>query len=342
MPKAHNHPLRNPGKSLFLSGFSIALLGTILFSMKSIVVKLCYRSGLDPEFLMAARYCIALPVYIAIWVLARRRSHQLLAGKGRHVSGALGLGILGYWLSSYLDFLGLQFVSAQLERMILFTYPLMVVALGWAIFGERPSRRAILASLVSYLGLVLIFIRGSEGSSSFWTGTTLVLGSALTFALYQLYAKPIIRELGVPLATVVMMSGASLASLAALALTSRHEPVELTASAAGLILLLSIGGTVLPSLFLNIALSRISSQANASIGALGPVITIVLAAMLLDERVDATDAMGMGLVILGVAWFSILEARRAQQNARNTLPTVALPSDSAVRPLAGPVPTTLR
>lgn len=320
MQRVESRPPGNSDESLFFSGLSIALLGTVLFSMKSVVVKLCYRSGLDPEFLMAARYCVALPIYVAIGVFARKWSSQGLDVKGRYVISALGLGVLGYWLSSYLDFLGLQYISAQLERMILFTYPLIVVALGWVIFGQRPSRQGIFASLLSYLGLVIIFVRGSESSSSFWTGAALVLGSALTFALYQLYAKPIIKELGVPFATVVMMSGASLASLVALALTYRPEPIELTGTRVGLVLLLSIGGTVLPSLFLNIALSRISSQANASIGALGPVITVVLAAALLNEHVGIADAGGMGLVIMGVAWFSILEARRARQDLCNPLP----------------------
>jgi len=166
------------------------------------------------------------------------------------------------------------------------------------------------------LGLLVVFVQKSGESTLSAKGVGLVFASAVTFALYQLYAKPVIAKLGVALATAVMMSGASLASLGALAITHNHYDHNFSGPAIGLMLLLSIGGTLLPSLLMNMALSKISSQANASIGSLGPVITLVLAAVILKEKVGIIDMCGMVFVIGGVAWFSLLEARRMQETPR--------------------------
>jgi len=317
MPKAQKSPLtKRKGLSL-RSGFLIALGGTILFAMKSIVVKLCYRAGLSPELITATRYLIALPVYISLAFFSSRSSLFSQKGSFRYILYATALGIIGYWLSGYLDFLGLQYIDAQVERMILFTYPLMVVALGALIFKQKPSLKMVVAALISYSGLLVIFIQKSGEPAFSAKGVGLVFASALTFSLYQLYAKPVIAKLGVALATAVMMSGASLASLGTLAITHSHYDYNFSGLEIGLMLLLSIGGTLLPSLLMNMALSKISSQANASIGSLGPVITLVLAAAILKEKMGIIDICGMAFVIGGVAWFSLLEARRMQKPDRS-------------------------
>jgi len=291
------------------SGFTLALIGVMLFSMKSVFVKFCYRAGLDAETITAARYLIALPVYVALGLFAKRTVSFSKMENAPYFLAAMLLGIIGYWLSGYLDFLGLQYIDVQVERMILFTYPLMVVVFGWLLFKQKPSSQMMAAALISYLGLAVIFIQRADESVRFWRGALLVFVSALTFALYQLYAKPVIEKLGVPIATAVIMTGASLASLVTLFTTDRPT-AEFSGSSIGLILLLSIAGTLLPSFLMNMALSRISSQANASIGALGPVITLVFAAFFLKEKIGVIDACGMVFVVGGVAWFSLLEARR--------------------------------
>jgi len=310
MLKVQKLPLtKREGLSL-RTGFLLALLGTVLFAMKSIIVKLCYRAGLSPEMITAGRYLIALPVYLSLAFFSSRRSSSPQTGRFRYIVYAALLGIIGYWLSGYLDFLGLQYIDAQVERMILFTYPLMVVALGALLFKQTPSFKMVIAALVSYSGLLFIFIQKSGEPTFSAKGVALVFASALTFSLYQLYAKPVIARLGVAVATAVMMSGASLASLGTLVITQNQYDYDFSGTAIGLILLLSIGGTLLPSLLMNMALSKISSQANASIGSLGPVITLVLAAAILKEKMGIVDLCGMVFVIGGVAWFSLLEARR--------------------------------
>jgi len=139
--------------------------------------------------------------------------------------------------------------------MILFTYPLIVVALGALIFKQKPSLKMVIAALISYAGLLVVFVQKSGESTLSTKGVGLVFASAVTFALYQLYAKPVIAKLGVALATAVMMSGASLASLGALAITHNHYDYNFSGVAIGIMLLLSIGGTLLPSLLMNMALS---------------------------------------------------------------------------------------
>jgi len=317
MSDAQKLPQTTPEHLSLKSGFAIALVGTALFAMKSIVVKLCYRAGLSPELITATRYLIALPVYISLAFFSRKPTSFPQEGSFRYILYAGTLGIIGYWLSGYLDFLGLQYIDAQVERMILFTYPLMVVALGALIFKQKPSLNMVIAALISYAGLLVVFIQKGGESTLSAKGAGLVFASALTFALYQLYAKPVIARLGVALATAVMMSGASLASLGALTITNNPYDYNFSGAAIGLILLLSIGGTLLPSLLMNMALSKISSQANASIGSLGPVITLVLAAAILKEKMGIIDICGMAFVIGGVAWFSLLEARRMQKPDRS-------------------------
>jgi len=298
-------------------GFLLALSGTLLFSTKSIIVKLSYRTGLTPEVITLARYLMALPVYLLIAFRSKKPDSLSAKGYFPYIIYVAILGILGYWLSGYLDFIGLQYIDAQVERMILFTYPLMVVALGALLFRQKPSFKMITAALISYLGLAAIFIQKADGSTSFLKGAGLVFGSALTFALYQLYAKPVIKRLGVAVATAVMMSGASLASVGAFAMTHNQYSYDFNREAIWLMFLLSIGGTLLPSLLMNIALSKISSQANASIGSLGPVITLILAAIILKEKMGIIDLCGMALVIGGVIWFSLIETRRMQEAARH-------------------------
>lgn len=296
-------------------GYALGLLGTTLFSMKSIIVKLIYASGVEPDTLLALRFAIAFPVYLFIGALSARQPPQTERSKrNRLMISAMGLGILGYWLSSYLDFLGLQYIGAQFERMILFTYPLLVMILGFLIFGQRLPTTAILASLISYFGLFLLFVQGAQTGEEVFKGSSLVFCSALTFALYQLYAKPVVMGLGASLSTSIMMAAACAASIAVFLLRHDITSLILPPWPLALVAFLSLAGTVMPSFLLNMALARISSQANASIGTLGPIITIALAAAFLGEQVNILDACGMVLVIIGVGWFSVAESPRGVIN----------------------------
>jgi drug/metabolite transporter (DMT)-like permease len=296
----------------FALGIFMAFVGAVLFSMKSVLVKLSYGAGVSPETLMAGRYGIALPIYMVIGLFGLRGRKQRRV-EGAAILQALAIGMLGYWLSGYLDFLGLQYISVRLERMILFTYPFMVVAIGFVLSRRRPSGSTIMASLLSYAGLLLLFSR-ERGGSGDGIGALWVFLAAFVYAVYQIGAKPVIAKLGVPIATALMMIGACGASFTPFLIGARSLDLNLASYAFVLVLALSIFGTFAPFLFMNMALSLISSEANAAIGALGPVITIALAAAFLDEPVTLVDVAGMVLAILGVVWFTAgdLRSKRAR------------------------------
>lgn len=291
-------------------GYAFAAVGAILFSTKAIAIKLAYGDPVDAATLLALRMALAAPIYVVIGGLAvadlRRRRRPLPSR--RSVAQAALVGTLGYWFASYADFIGLQFISAQFERLILFTYPLFVVIFG-ALFFRQPMRlRAFAAVFVSYAGLVLIFVEKMEsGGEQALLGAGLVLASALAFAFYQLLAKPVIAEMGPRLFTCIAMSGA--AAGAFVTFLAGHPPADLVVGQRvfALSLFLAVGATVLPSFFLNAALHRISAQANSAIATVSPVVTIALATIFLGERLSPAGIAGAILVLAGVGWFTLAD-----------------------------------
>ncbi len=294
-------------------GYAFAAIGAILFSTKAIAIKLAYGGTVDAATLLALRMALSVPVYLVIGVLAvaemKRHGRPLPSGKTL-VQAAL-VGALGYWFASYTDFIGLQFISAQFERLILFTYPLFVVIFG-ALFFRQPLRlKAVAAILVSYAGLMLIFVEKMEsGGTNAVIGAGFVLCSALAFAFYQLLAKAVITEMGPRLFTCVAMSGAAIGAF--VTFVTQHGPADLVVSPRvfGLSVFLAIGATVLPSFFLNAALHRISAQANSAIATVSPVVTIALAAVFLGEVLSPVGILGAVLVLAGVGWFALADRRR--------------------------------
>jgi drug/metabolite transporter (DMT)-like permease len=294
-------------------GFALAAAGAILFSTKAVAIKIAYRDAVDAETLLALRMALASPFYLAIGIASlrdRRRTGRPLPSLKLFAS-VVGVGLLGYWLSSYLDFLGLEFVTAQAERLILFTYPLFVVLFGRLFFGQRVTRRALVAVAISYVGLIIIFGDNmSIGGHGALIGSLLVLAAAVFFALYQLVAKNLISETGPRLFTCIAMLAAAAGAFIQFFLT--HAPSDLAVSGEVWLtsLYIAIGATVLPTFFMNAALHRISAQANATIGTLSPVATIVLAYFILGERLSPAAWAGTALVLAGVGWFTYSASRR--------------------------------
>ena len=293
-------------------GYAFAAIGAILFSTKAIAIKLAYGDPVDAATLLALRMVLSVPIYVVIGALAvadRRRQGQPLPSAKTVLLAAL-VGVLGYWFASYSDFIGLEFISAQFERLILFTYPLFVVIFG-ALFFRQPMRLgAVAAILVSYGGLALIFAEKMQsGSSNVMVGAGFVLASALAFAFYQLLAKPIIAVMGPRLFTCVAMSGAAIGAFITFFVGHPAGDLMVGQRVFWLSAYLAIGATVVPSFFLNAALHRIAAQANAAIGTVSPVVTIVLAAIFLGERLSPAGILGATLVLAGVGWFTLADRR---------------------------------
>jgi drug/metabolite transporter (DMT)-like permease len=288
------------------------MAGAVLFASKGVFIKLAYAEGVDTETLLALRMALSVPIYAAIGAAAIARAGRPAALDGRTLLTIAGVGALGYWFASYMDFLGLVYVSAPFERLILFTYPLFTVLLGAAFFRQPFRASALAAAGVSYLGLALVFVKDADvaGLEATRTGALLVLASALAFALYQLFAKGLIGRIGPKLFTCLAMSAAGAVAIAQfLVMRDLSILAGLTARAWIICALLATVGTVAPSFLLSAALHRISAQANAAIGTVSPIATLILAAALLGERVTAIDVAGALLVVAGVGWFTLSERR---------------------------------
>ena len=294
-----------------ITGYLLAAAGASLFATKGVLIKLAYLTGISTEALLTLRLGLSAPVYLAIGVHAISRG-RALPSRPLLIKAAL-VGVLGYWFASYTDFLGLNFITVQFERLILFTYPAFVVLFGALLFRQKVRPAALIGIAVSYAGLALMFSSKlhSAGDGAV-KGAALVLSAAIAFAFYQLLAKDLIGAIGSRLFTCIAMLGAGLATGLQFVLTQPLTSLVPNASALGYGVALAIGATILPTFFLNAALERISAQANSTIATLSPVITLMLAVVVLNEPITAVDAVSTALVMAGVAWFTFADSRRAK------------------------------
>jgi drug/metabolite transporter (DMT)-like permease len=293
-------------------GIAFAAIGASLFSTKAIFIKLAYQEQVDAALMLAYRMIFAMPVYAAIgvWALMLRRERGEPPLAGEHYARAAFVGFLGYYVASQFDFAGLMFITAQLERLVLFTYPLFVMFLGALLYGERVTQTGLVAAAVTYLGLAIVFLIDlPEGGRSTVTGTLLVLGAAISFALHQIYAKRFMAPMGSALFTSVALTSASVFCIA-------HQIVLGSGSfaASPRFLWLSAGcaivATVLPTFLINAGLHRISSAAVSMISTISPVVTIGLAVAILGEPFTPADAFGSAMVLAGVGLYAWGENRK--------------------------------
>ena len=227
------------------------------------------------------------------------------------VLGAIGIGLIGYYLAMVLDFAGLLYVTAQLERLALFTYPIFLIFIGAAFFGMRLTRASLIAALISYLGLTAVFVSDfSLGGSNVTLGTLLCLGSAVSFAIYQLMAKRYIGEMGSTLFTSVALSAAAVTTLAHVLIVRGEIDTTMTPHyfvlAAGTGLL----ATVVPSFFVNAGMARIGAASTAMISNVSPLLTIYFAVVLLGEEFTLSHAIGTALVVGGVGYHTWRELKK--------------------------------
>ena len=293
-------------------GYGLAIAGAALFSTKGIFIKLAYGTGIGAETVLALRMIVAVPVYLCIlgWLLTRRPAVRKLLTV-RAIIGSALVGVLGYYVASLLDFTGLAFISAQYERLVLFTYPFFSVVLGALFFGDKFTWRILPGLVLSYLGLGVIFGWNlAVDPDGLIAGTLFVIASAITFALYQHLAKREMTGIGSALFTCIAMIAAGVVGIA-------HNTVQhgvtgwfsLTSEVWGYGLALGILGTVLPSFLMNGAIGRIGARATSSTGAWGPIMTIAMAVVILGEPFTIFHAAGTALVIGGSVWFARSEQR---------------------------------
>ena len=286
-------------KKGFAQGLALAAAGSIAFSGKAIIVKLAYRYGVDAVTLLMYRMLFALPMFLAMAWWASRGQPAL---SRRDWLGVLGLGFSGYYLASFLDFWGLQYISASLERLILYLNPTLVLVLSWVLFGRRIQPRHFLGMALSYGGVVMVF--GHEvhlAGPDVPLGALLVFLSALSYAIYLTYSGELVQRLGslrlVGLATTV---ACVLCIAQFLVLRPVGSVMQLSPEVFWLSALNGTLCTVVPVLLVMMAIERIGATITAQVGMLGPMATIAMGVILLGEPLTGWVVAGTGLVLGGV------------------------------------------
>ena len=285
------------------TGLLLATLGAIAFSGKAIIVKLAYRHGVDAVTLIMYRMLFALPIFALMAWWASRGKPALT----RHdVWGILGLGFTGYYLASFLDFAGLAYISASLERLILYLNPTLVLLLGLVLYKRHISRRQALGMAISYAGVAFVFgheikLEGADAA----LGALLVFGSAVSYAIYLSFSGELVQRLGslrlVGLATTV-------ACVLCIGQFVLLRPISVALTVAPEVIWLSVLNatlcTAVPVLMVMMAIERIGAGLAAQTGMVGPMSTILMGVLVLGEPFTGWVAAGTVLVVAGIFVFT--------------------------------------
>ena len=281
------------------AGLLLAGIGSIAFSGKAIIVKLAYRHGVDAVTLIMYRMLFALPLFLALAWWASRGKPPLTR---QDWLGILGLGFTGYYLASFLDFWGLQYISASLERLILYLNPTLVLVLGWVLYKRRITRLQALAMAVSYAGVLLVFGHEADfAGPNASLGALLVFGSAISYAIYLVYSGELVQRLG---ALRLVGLATSVACVLCLLQFVLLRPLEAATTVAPEVIWLSVLNATLctfaPVLMVMMAIERIGAGLAAQTGMIGPMSTIAMGVLILGEPFNGWIIAGTVLVLSGV------------------------------------------
>ncbi len=281
----------------------LALVGTFLFSAKGIFIKLAYGYGIDTVTLIALRMIFSLPFYLLLLVWSARKmktSQRREVFRPRVILKISVLGVMGYYIASFLDLKALLYISVQLERLVLLTYPIFVAVLSWLIFRERLGGNVFLALILSYGGISVLFGHGLSRQENLVWGGILVVMSAFSFAFYFTLAKTQIKISGSVFFTCIAMLAATFMVLVHFFLV--HDVEDLFVRREVLLLggILAVFCTVLPSFLMTEAISRIGPVSSSMIGSVGPFFTAILAVAILGEAFTVYHVIGMVLTIGGI------------------------------------------
>nr|MBP8150391.1 DMT family transporter [Limnohabitans sp.] len=270
------------------------------FSGKAIIVKLAYRHGVDAVSLLMLRMLFALPMFLLMAWWAGRGKAPLTRADWL---GVVGLGFCGYYLSSFLDFLGLAYISASLERLILYLNPTLVLVLGWFLFKKRITPRQGVAMAISYSGVLLVFghelsLQGPDAA----LGAVLVFLSAVSYAIYLTYSGELVKRLGSLRLAGWATSVACVFCLLQYALLKPLVWADTPEPVLWLSLLNAVACTALPVLIVMMAIERIGPALTSQIGMIGPMSTLIMGVWILGEPFNAWIIAGTALVLGGVFW----------------------------------------
>jgi drug/metabolite transporter (DMT)-like permease len=288
---------------LSLAGPAFAVIGILGFSFKAILIKLAYSwAPIDAVALLALRMIYSVPFFALMAWWASKSPHAKSMRRPDWLA-ILWLGFIGYYLASLLDFMGLQYITASLERLVLFLYPTMVVLLSMALFRKRVGGRIWSALVLSYGGILLVFehvLRVTTDTDGFWLGGALVFASAFCYALYLIGAGPVIARLGSLRFIAWAMLTSAVFVIVQFLLTRPLAALAAPASIQLLSLVMAVFSTVLPTFLVAEAIKRIGANHTSLIGSLGPVFTIWLGWWILGEPLHWIQLVGAAMVLGGV------------------------------------------
>ena len=299
-------------------GILLALGGALLFSTKAVMVKLAYFYPVDPLSLLTLRMVFALPVYIVIvFTLTKKNLPIWKKIRFKHWLGLLATAGLGYYLSSFFDFKGLQYIDATVERLILFIYPTLIALFSVIVFKERLTLIQMAALVVTYAGLVFVFGQNLQEISlgnDFWRGSLLIFLCAFTFASSYIFSQWLIPFFGAAAFTSLSMTAACLFVVIHYLLTIEIEQIfHLDRMVYVYGFLMAIIATVIPTYLVNYAIRILGATRVGILGSIGPVSTITLAYFLLGEKLNFWQAVGALCIIVGVTIVSF-ESRKKKKD----------------------------
>ncbi len=290
-------------------GVAMAIAGVVCFSLRPILIKLAYGYVVDPITLLALRMVFSLPFFLAaaVWV---GRDQKRAPISRKDAWAVVFLGFLGYYFASFVDFLGLQYISAGLGRLILFIYPTLVVLLSMAFLRKRPTAREVVALGATYAGIALVMSNAMEGSGAhFALGVALCFASAAGYAVYLVASSQVVQRVGSMRFTAYAMSVASAFCILQFLLLRPISALRMPGEVYGLAVAMALASTVLPVFITTEALKRIGANQVALLGALGPVTTLFFGWLGLDEAMAPVQLAGAALVLAGVVLVTLKAAK---------------------------------
>ncbi|HYT47015.1 MAG TPA: DMT family transporter [Burkholderiales bacterium] len=287
-------------------GIAFALVGVLAFSFRPILIKLSYAAHpVSPNTLLFLRMALSLPFFLIIAWWLRGQQPRLTA---RDWGGVAGLGFIGYYAASFLDFIGLQYVGAGVGRLILFLYPTLVLVISSLFLRNNPTLRQVGALVLSYAGIALVVsdqVGATPEGKLFVLGVMLVFASALCYAIYLVAGSELVKRIGSMRFTAYSMVVATLPAIAQFLVLEPRGALELPPSVWTYAIILATVSTVLPLFLQAEALRRIGATEFALVGAVSPVSVAVMSALGLDEPFGLRQAAGAALVICGVLLVSL-------------------------------------
>ncbi|MEQ8337827.1 MAG: DMT family transporter [Cyclobacteriaceae bacterium] len=285
----------------------LGILGVLMFSSKAVMVKLAYQFEVDTITLLLLRMLFSLPFYLAVIAWHRLKTNRSTESKKAALTGKdfgylILFGFLGYYLASYFDFLGLNYIKAGLERIILFLYPTLVLLISWIALGQKITRQQLLGVIITYLGVVGIFAAELNLSvqENVWVGGILIFLSALTYGSYIVGSGWLIPKFGATLFTSYAMVVSCICVILHYLITTDTPLFELASEVYVIGLLMAVFATVIPSYLISYSIKGLGASNFSILGSLGPVSTIVLAWIFLDETMTWFQLVGAIVVITGI------------------------------------------